>query len=215
MSDPIADGIKDVLKQYMPTKKACTQSTAHHAKKSKPAVNIEELGQKYDMVFQELETFGKEHFCLNMNSTKRNNCHCLRDAYFLDWEGFQEKIYKKVQPGFIKRSHIFRCTASRGKTKLSYRLDNRDSSTVTEQEMKRTDLSEARRSEILETEQLTRIPMPGLAPIKQVGLFQNYRKYLPPRYQEETCPQPSQEVMAKVRRQKQESSRQRKRARTA
>ena len=43
------------------------------------------------------------------------------------------------------------------------------------------------------------IPPAGIADIKQVELYTKYRPLLPPEYQDIMCPKPSNEVMAKVK----------------
>jgi hypothetical protein len=59
----------------------------------------------------------------------------------------------------------------------------------------------------MEAFELQRLKAPGLHPIKQVELYKKFRPFVPHEFWEDTCPRPSDEVVAQV---KDESSKKRK-----
>ena len=44
---------------------------------------------------------------------------------------------------------------------------------------------------------LKQVKAPGMKPIKEVELYKKWRKHVPEEYQDEICPKPSDEVLAK------------------
>jgi hypothetical protein len=59
----------------------------------------------------------------------------------------------------------------------------------------------------MKTSKLQTLKDPGLRPIKQVELYKEFHPFVPREYWEDTCPRPSDEVLAQV---KYESSKKRK-----
>jgi hypothetical protein len=51
----------------------------------------------------------------------------------------------------------------------------------------------------MEPFELHTLKAPGLRPIKQVELYKKFRPFVPREFWEDTCPRPSDEVLAKVK----------------
>jgi hypothetical protein len=64
----------------------------------------------------------------------------------------------------------------------------------------------------LRTPQLVTLVPPGIPPIKQVELFSKYRALIPVEFQEETCPDPGEDIKGSIKRERNTKQRDRQKA---
>jgi hypothetical protein len=139
------------------------------------------------------------------------------DGDFKDYDYFFDLFYGKIAA--ITKSHIFSCRRSSNETvytegtkllmsvkesnleehptkvtnilKPNMMLFNvADGTEGTLQEAVTSRLSLLQRADFLD-----HLPFKGIPEFKQVMLYRNYRKFIPPKHQDEICPKPSDEVL--------------------
>jgi hypothetical protein len=138
------------------------------------------------------------------------------DGDFMDYDYFFDLFYGKISA--ITKSHIFSCkrpsdgsvytdgtkllvsvkesileehpTKTTNLIKNNMMLFSADGTEGTLQEAVTSRLSLLQRADFLD-----HIPFKGIPEFKQVQLYRNYRKFIPPAFQDEICPKPSDEVL--------------------
>ena len=136
--------------------------------------------------------------------------HKVAPEEFFDHDKWQNEHYRKPTGGEFKQTHIFRINARGGRNGGATVLLKQDDHDAV---LRLDDLRPTRRSRtarrlnpelrqqaIANMEQnLEQLNAPPLRPIKQVELYSKWRPLIPERYQDETCPKPSDEVIASIK----------------
>jgi hypothetical protein len=92
---------------------------------------------------------------------------------------------------------------AQGATKMRVKTDDTpDAEYDKVQDLKKRGVSEAIRRDILLFQEPEALEPPGLKEIKQVELYQKWRKFVPDEFQDEICPKPSDEVLNKIKEEK-------------
>jgi hypothetical protein len=117
-------------------------------------------------------------------------------ADFHDWNGMMKKLYGDF-PAVLKY-HLFQ---SNNITQIQLRVGPDSPPDIANLRFPKREPDEAR-ARRLETLLPTPLNPPGLKEIKQVELFSKFRKFLNPANWEKTCPYPGDEVMERIRKQR-------------
>jgi hypothetical protein len=118
---------------------------------------------------------------------------------FKDYGNMLESFYSNFEPGTIRINHIFKVDMI-DDTALEMQCSTHDGSSVVRQsKIKRGATLGQERLDLLKSYPLETCKPPGLSAIKQVELYKKWQQYVDPRYWEEMCPKPSDEVMGHVK----------------
>lgn len=139
----------------------------------------------------------------------------VEQDFFKDWLGLQDRLYTKFDSGTITDNHVFSVKASEGATNLTIKTDLTGVCEMDELfEFEKTEMSEQERAAILQEAPIA-IPAPGLAEIKQVELYTKWRVYIAEQYRDIIAPKPADDILARIRVEKNKNARRRGRKRRA
>ena len=147
--------------------------------------------------FDELLQVLSEHDQVNVRRMKPSN--------FKNYDKFFSLYYKKPTSGSVTRTHVF--TVERGGSDIFLRLKDCAESPERIQLLIKTKKGANlnRRLETLKSlDGLETCVHEGIKPIKQIELWSKWRKHLPEEVQDITCPEPSEEVMKRYKKEKKE-----------
>ncbi len=119
--------------------------------------------------------------------------HVLSDVFF-DYLQLFDNFYKKFQPGTVKKHHLFLVEAEHPPTMIakSYHNDEFGSHSTFDHNIIMNDQI-IKMKDAFNNKFLLRVP--GIKPIKQVGLWKKWGKFIPHHERQELCPKPSDEVI--------------------
>ena len=126
---------------------------------------------------------------------------------FYDWDDFENKLYRQITTGTVNRTHLFQYD-ERKPGIITTRDTAAPNSHSHEQQLRnRMDLKS--REHLLKTfeMQLKQLQPPGIKPIKQWELWHKWRSFIPPQYQDELCPRPSEVVAQSMQERSREAGR--------
>ncbi len=132
----------------------------------------------------------------NLNLLPNVNFHCVSPDVFFDYDEFFDRFYKPFQPNTVKKNHIFLVQYPDVTTMHCKLYNNEDEF---ESFNHRHHSSGPTRIQDMANYQLKELTPPGIKPIKQVELWKKWRKFVPRQYWIDICPEPSDEVKAKVK----------------
>jgi hypothetical protein len=140
---------------------------------------------------QAVEALGKQQNITMSDAT---------EGMFKNYGALLDKYYNNLKTGTIQKNHIFRVTNV--DPSLNIQCFTHDGAEFMMHPMlKRVALRDKRFDEIQDFV-LHTLKLPGLRPIKQVELDKKFHPYVPRQYWEETCPNPSYEVIKSVRKER-------------
>jgi hypothetical protein len=117
----------------------------------------------------------------------------VKDGDFADWDSFLNNLYCAMPVGMTFKNHIFSVAKSLdGEMTMQIKTCAGEESSIHSM-TKSLNISE--RSELLKTNVPNVLQFPGLRPIKQAELYNNFRRFIPAEYQDEMCPKPTVEVL--------------------
>jgi len=117
-----------------------------------------------------------------------------RATDFFDYGGLFDIFYDKFPPSKIQQNHIF-WVEDVDPTKMY--LKRSDEADFEKIDFKKSSVRDRTRQ--LQNYILTAVEAPGLKEIKQVELWSKFRKFVPPEFQDEICPRPSDEVLENIK----------------
>jgi hypothetical protein len=123
------------------------------------------------------------------------------EEMFNKYGALLDKYYNNFKTGTIRQNHVF-CMNNQDPD-LNMKCATHDGSKFVSQPMLKrgSKLSDERRKDIQDYVLETLKP-PGLRPIKKVELYKKFWLYVPRKYWAKTCPQPTDEVIDSVRRER-------------
>jgi len=117
-----------------------------------------------------------------------------RATDFFDYGGLFDIFYDKFPPSKIQQNHIF-WVEDVDPTKMY--LKRSDEADFEKIDFKKSFVADRTRQ--LQSYIMTAVEAPGLKEIKQVELWSKFRKFVPPEFQDEICPRPSDEVLKNIK----------------
>ena len=147
----------------------------------------------------------------SMKTNPNINVTITKEEDFKDWDAFFNSVYKKLVSGTTHKTHIF-SAEKENKTTLLLRDDDLPETPQTTQDLLKKGTNTPERYASLRTPQLVTLAPPGIPPIKQVELFSKYRALIPVQFQEETCPDPGEDIKGSIKRERNTEQRDRQKA---
>ena len=132
----------------------------------------------------------------SMKTHDRITVREVKDGDFKDYDAFLNFFYKKLASGTVSKNHIFSVEGSQP-TMLSLKADNIAGTITTTQALAKSGV--VNRLDGLCSRALEAIADPGIPEIKQVELFTKYRRLIPLAFQDITCPDPGEDIMARIK----------------
>ena len=123
---------------------------------------------------------------------------------FVDVCEMLDSFYKQIAPGTINKNHMFWVEKSAPTT--LHMKEWTQGLASSQNLLLGTDSMEERR-EAMRSYAFKRLKPPGLSELKQVDLYLKYRPFIPPEHQDDICPRPSDEIMEKVKKDRNEKQR--------
>jgi hypothetical protein len=122
-----------------------------------------------------------------------------REDVFKDYGAMLDNFYGTFKPGTIQKNQIFRVEDT--DASLVMQCSTHSEAPFVEQAMlKRGQVRfDKTRVAAMEAFELQTLKAPGLRPIKQVELYKKFRPFVPREFWEDTCPIPSDDVLAQVK----------------
>jgi flagellar biosynthesis GTPase FlhF len=115
-----------------------------------------------------------------------------------------DHFYKQIAPGTINKNHMFWVDKSAPTT---LHLKEWTEGIASSQNLILGKDSTEERREAMRSYAFKGLKPPGLSELKQVDLYLKYRPFIPPEHQDEICPRPSDEVMEKIKKERNEKQR--------
>jgi hypothetical protein len=117
-----------------------------------------------------------------------------QESMFNDYGALLDKSYGSFKARTIQKNHIFK--VGHTNEKLNMQCAVHDGAPFFNQLMlKRGQVLGGGRTDAIEAFMVAALKPPGLRPIKQVGIYKKFRPFAPRRFWDETCPNPSDEVL--------------------
>jgi hypothetical protein len=131
--------------------------------------------------------------------TKKNVCIIdAQESMFMDYGDMLDTFYDKFKGSTIQRNHIFKLEHI--DITLSMQCATNDGAPFVPQRMvKWGQVLGQERTTTINTFLLEQLKPPGLRPINQVELFKKFRPFIPQKYWDKTCPEPSEDVLSQVK----------------
>ena len=126
------------------------------------------------------------------------NIRSVEKDKFRDYEKYWNKYYKCLEPGTVSKNHLF-TVEDKEPTMLKKWVDDLEASQVKVQDLKKKGVDDKQHFILLWSTFPDSILEPGIADIKKVELFTNFRPLLPPQFQDMSCPDPGKEVLQKIK----------------
>jgi len=145
--------------------------------------------------YREHQVFTMNQLVTNLNMLENVNFQAVLPEIFFDFDDFFDHFYKPFQPNTVKKNHIFLVQHPDVTTMRCKLYDNADEYESFDH---RRHSSRPARIADMANYQLKQLTPPGIKPIKQVELWKKWRKFVPRQYWVDICPEPSEEVKAKV-----------------
>jgi hypothetical protein len=157
--------------------------------------------------YHKKDIFTWEQALQTLNIKEHVNVVDTKEDVFKDYGAMLDTFYGTFKPGTIQKNHIFRVEDT--DASLLMQCSTHSEAPFVEQAMLKRGQARGDTTRIaaMEAFELQTLKAPGLRPIKQVELYKKFRPFVPREFWEDTCPRPSDEVLAQV---KDESSKKRK-----
>jgi hypothetical protein len=117
---------------------------------------------------------------------------------FKNYDKMLDTFYKNFKPGTIQKNHCFSVTCH-SPTKMTYKSFINDN---TEESFDFSKGEKEGRGAAMATYMLEPLDTPGIREIKQVELWKNWRQFVPHPHKDMICPEPPQEVLDRIKKQK-------------
>ena len=117
---------------------------------------------------------------------------------FKNYDKMLDTFYKNFKPGTIQKNHCFSVTCH-SPTKMTYKSFINDN---TEESFDFLKGEKDGREAAMATYMLEPLDTPGIREIKQVELWKNWRQFVPDPHKDMICPEPPQEVLDRIKKQK-------------
>jgi molybdopterin/thiamine biosynthesis adenylyltransferase len=130
-----------------------------------------------------------------------------------DWNTYLDELYRQFETGTVTDYHNFCVEEETGPTFMRILVSKReaDDPHQVSREFRKAGMDQETRTNFLE-EQPVLIPAPGIPEIKQIELGTKWRVHVPVGKQDEICPVPPADMIARTRNQKNEKVRKKKAA---
>jgi hypothetical protein len=133
-----------------------------------------------------------------LNTKDNLNIVDAKEELFKDYGSMLDKFYSSFKPHTIQKNHIFKVEHTDATLSMQCAIHNEASFVMQTMLKKGQELGAARRDAIY-AYKLDTLKAPGLRPIKQVELYKKFQTFVPRCYWDETCPRPSDKVLAMVK----------------
>ena len=164
-----------------------------------------------DRLFNEMKRDYREHnvytFSQLLNQIDQSpfvQGNSVTEDAFVDVCEMLDSFYKQITPGTINKNHMFWVEKSAPTT--LHMKEWTEGLASSQNLLLGTDSIEERRK-AMRSYAFKRLKPPGLSELKQVDLYLKYRPFIPPEHQDEICPRPSDAVMEKVKKERNEKQR--------
>jgi hypothetical protein len=139
---------------------------------------------------------------MQLSSTHVSGCR-VSAAIMKDYQKFFDLFYRDFTTPKILKWQIFTCsTEGATKTTITLRASDLPDAETTNYELRKKVKGGADGRAVLMATELESLPAPGLREIKQVELYTKYRPLVPEMYRDELCPKPSDEILKRIAKQK-------------
>jgi hypothetical protein len=147
-------------------------------------------------------TFSQLLKCMDESPFVQSNS--VPEDAFTDVCEMLDHFYKQIAPGTINKNHMFWVDKSAPTT---LHLKEWTKGIASSQNLILGKDSTEERREAMRSYAFKGLKPPGLSELKQVDLYLKYRPFIPPEHQDEICPRPSDEVMEKIKKERNEKQR--------
>lgn len=148
-----------------------------------------------------------------MKTNENINVNDVTESDFKDFDKFLNQFYKKLESGSVSKNHVFTVEAS-NPTILQVRLDDIEGTPSECQQLLKKHKGQGIRIELLMSAEknLEILASPGVPDIKKVELYKKYRPLIPEQYRDITCPHPGEDVLSKIKTERNKKAQQRQKA---
>ena len=151
------------------------------------------------LLYRKMDIWTFDMLCLYLKTHELIQINKFGDnwfEHFYDFFEFENRFYKPITAGMTRPGHIFTVENQRFTTMI-IKEDDLGVKAPHVQEMSKGDYHE-RTMHLRSLHNLKVLDPPGVTEIKQVDLWKEWRKVVPPQYWQFICPKPSDDVMARV-----------------